>query len=417
MAENLYFSRDTKLYAVFKNKDGAFQAAYELPILDGYGFSQANNTSEITLAEMESSTGVSRRGRRLFNDSLAPAEWNFSTYVRPFVDGSSNTHAVEEVLWAQMAGADSYSTPDFISTKFSNGKVTTSDGTDLDISFAQSNRATLQPMDLYFVMETNAANPLVYKLEDAAVNEATINFEVDGIAMIEWSGFAKDIKDVTEDVSIADTAPAAPVDGKVWLESDNDLKFYIAEGGTFVGASDDGIDSTTNFIRNRITSMKVLPEDLTVFPGDGDSTTDGSRYNLTLTGGSITITNNIEYLTPETLGVVNLPIENVTGARSITGTLNCYVVYNDSGNGGTSTDLFNAMKATAALEKVVNEFGLTINIGGTENNTPRLQLTMPKCHLEIPTHTIEDVISFETNFHALGTDISATDEITLIYDT
>ena len=416
MAENLYFSRDTKLYAAFKDKDGAYKVAYELPILDGFGFSQANNTSEITLAEMESSTGVSRRGRRLFNDSLAPAEWNFSTYVRPFVDGSSNTHAVEEVLWAQMAGADEYSTPDFISEKFSNGKVTTSDATDLNISFAQSNRATLQPMDLYFVMETSSTDPLIYKLEDAAVNEATINFEVDGIAMIEWSGFAKDIKDITADVTVASSEPVSPTDGDVFLDSANDLLFHIAEAGTFIEATDDGIDSTTNFIRNRITSMTLLPADTSTFPGDGSSG-DGSLYNITLTGGSITITNNLEYLTPETIGVVNLPIENVTGARTITGTVNCYAVYNDTSNGGTSTDLFNDMKATAALEKVVNEFALVINVGGTSPNTPRLKLNMPKCHLEIPAHTIEDVISFETNFHALGTDISSTNEIDLTYDT
>ena len=69
---------------------------------------------------MESSSGVIRRGRRAFNDSLAPGEWSFSTYVRPFTaasggslgagkaDTQAEVHAVEEVLWALMAGADSY---------------------------------------------------------------------------------------------------------------------------------------------------------------------------------------------------------------------------------------------------------------------------------------------------------------------
>ena len=30
---------------------------------------------------------------------------------------------------------------------------------------------------------------------------------------------------------------------------------------------------------------------------------------------------------------------------------------------------------------------------------------MPRCHLEVPTHQIEDIISMEVNFHALPVDI------------
>ena len=104
MANQLYFSRDSKCYIEF---DGV---VWEVPVLDGFSFSQGNNTSEVVLSEMDSAGGVSRRGRRAFNDSLAPGEWSFSTYVRPFAssgsgdgkaDGTaSEVHAVEEVLWA-----------------------------------------------------------------------------------------------------------------------------------------------------------------------------------------------------------------------------------------------------------------------------------------------------------------------------
>lgn len=425
MSDQLYFSRDTKMYAAFKDHDNAYQAVFEIPILDGFGFSQANNTSEITLTEMESAAGESRRGRRLFNDSLAPAEWNCSTYIRPFkADGTGdyvNTehHAVEEVLWAAMAGADHYdtSTHHFESDKFKTGSteatVTAASTTNMTVSFAQSNRANLSPIDIFFVMETSPANPVVYKIVDAVVNEATINFEVDGIATIEWSGFGKDIKDVTADTTVAADAPSSGLAvGDIFLESDNGLHFSIYDGSSFLAAKDDGAGSTSNFIRNRVTSLSIDPANDTLFPGDGSG---DSRYNLTLTGGSITIANNIEFLTPETLGSVNLPLDNVTGARSITGTLNCYVVFNTSDNGGTSTDLFNDMKATNALALVNNSFGLILNVGGTDTNKPRFKINLPKCHLEIPTHSIEDVLSFETNFHALGTSISDADEIDLTY--
>ena len=64
------------------------------------------------------------------------------------------------------------------------------------INFGQSNRAVLATCNLYFVMETSTTNPMVYKLESAAFNEASIDFEVDGIATINWSGFAKQVVDL-----------------------------------------------------------------------------------------------------------------------------------------------------------------------------------------------------------------------------
>ena len=110
MADQLYFSRDTKVFIEIGS------AIWEIPVLDGFSFSQATNSSEVTLSEMESTGGVSRRGRRMFNDSLAPAEWSFSTYMRPFTSAGAddaagqvggkfasvtadNHHAVEEALW------------------------------------------------------------------------------------------------------------------------------------------------------------------------------------------------------------------------------------------------------------------------------------------------------------------------------
>ena len=129
MADQLYFSRDTKVFI----KIGT--TVWEVPVLDGFSFSQATNASEVTLSEMSGTGGSSRRGRRMFTDSFAPAEWSFSTYMRPFTTvgaaatGSGETaqtavqnqltgklagitdgdhHAVEEVLWALLAGPAHY---------------------------------------------------------------------------------------------------------------------------------------------------------------------------------------------------------------------------------------------------------------------------------------------------------------------
>ena len=64
MASKLYFSRDTKVIAHMPQSAAATKSMfYDIPVLDGFSFSQATNTSEITLNEAQSTAGASRRGR------------------------------------------------------------------------------------------------------------------------------------------------------------------------------------------------------------------------------------------------------------------------------------------------------------------------------------------------------------------
>lgn len=369
--DTLYFSRDTKMYI----KIGS--AVWEVPVLDGFSFSQATNSTEVTLAEMEDSSGVSKRGRRMFNDSLAPVEWSCSTYVRPFKtagsgagaanDTANNHHAVEEVLWALMVGNAAYASHDF--TGF------TRDTTDLDINFASSNKATLGTADIFFSLDDAGSDPVVYKIASAVVNEASIDFDIDGLATINWSGFGSTLTE--------DSKPTKTV--------------Y------------EDIAATDNFIRNRLTQLVITANDTTTFPGSSSGT-----YTLTLTGGSITISNNITYITPETLGSVNTPVGHVTGARSVTGSFNCYLGLDSGTNTGTSTDFYNDMTSTAARALITNSFQTTFKIGGA-SATPRMEFAMGTAHFEIPSHGIEDVISLETSFHGLPSTIASTNEATIKY--
>ena len=433
MAQQLFFSRDSKLFVEWSGTTGL----WEVPILDGFSFSQATNASEITLAEMESTAGSSRRGRRLFNDSLAPVEWSFSTYMRPFksagggsandADSATEVHSVEEVLWALLAAADTYSSYAFTrATNAVSGPVVTPATASKTVTFAESNRSVLPTATFYFFVNTAAANPVVYKLTNGAVNEASLDFDVDGIATINWSGFAKEIVDFSGSVirqaaqpnngdTTVDTTAVAV--GDIWVDSDNDDAFHVMTNigaGTEadVQAIDEGTSATNNFIRNRLTQLSITADDATTFAGAG-----AGVYNLTLTGGNITITNNLTYLVPEELGTVNKPVENITGARTVTGNFTCYLTFEDTGNAGTSTDFFNDLTTTSALQKVVNAFDLTFKVGGAtgDNSQPEVHFHLDKAHIEIPAHSIEDVISLETTFHGLGEAIGDTDEVDITY--
>ena len=424
MAQQLYFSRDTKMFLEFDS------TVWEIPVLDGFSFSQATNSSEITLNEMESSAGVSRRGRRAFNDSLAPGEWSFSTYVRPFTaasggslgagkaDTQAEVHAVEEVLWALMAGADNYG-----SAAYDKGgsAVLTPAGSNMTVSFAQSNVAQLSTFNLYFVLGN--ANRTVMKLEGCVVGEASLDFDIDGIATIAWSGNAANVLDFTGSTIEATSAPAITANtkdgtqievGDVFLDTDASHKLQIVTvkpgsgNVTLGGYVNEAIDTTTNFIRNRLTVLTVTP---TSQDPDGDSVDElEANYSLTLTGGNVTISNNITFITPEEIGTVNVPIGHVTGTRNVSGSFTCYLT-EDTATTNASRDFFEDLRAITNV--VTNSFALVFKIGGATGTG--LELNMATSHVEIPTHSIEDVISLETNFQALPSTIDGTDELTLTY--
>ena len=425
MADQLYFSRDTKCYIEFNN------VVWEMPVLDGFSFSQANSTSEIALAEMEDSSGNSRRGRRAFNDALDPGEWSISTYVRPFTSTGSGTgnyaaaevHAVEEVLWAMFAGATSYNTTsDHYERGTGNDVITV--GSTTAVSFGQSNKTTSGTANIYFVLGDD--NRSVIKLKDSVVNEATIDFDIDGIATVNWSGLCSEVLDFTGS-TIEDTVQPVAADttqdggtiaiGDVWLDSANGYRLYVITNVTSGSEAstayrNEDINETDNFIRNRLTQLDIALDSSQRDP-DSDSTNElQASYSLTLTGGSLTFSNNITYITPEELGKVNTPFAHVTGGRAFGGSFTCYLTLDTSTFDSTkSRDLFDDLRAASNV--VTNSFDLTFKIGGGSGN--RLEVNFPEAHLEIPTHSIEDVISLETNFMALPSTIDGTDEATLTY--
>ena len=379
MATKLYFSRDTKVIAhVPMAAAGTLNMYYDLPVLDGFSFSQATNTSEIMLNEAQSAAGVSRRGRAMFNDSYAPVEWSFSTYMMPFTsaggtqgtsgrgDATDGDHReVSEALWAM-----------FFGQTVNAGVV--SDATNLDIVQSTANKATVGVFDLYFVLGASqaataynystgaaTANQMVYKISDCSVGEASFDFDLDGIATVNWSGNGKLI---TEHAGLNATSTS----------------IY------------EGVSNTSGFIRNRISDLTI----------SGDASGSSVTYVTTLTGGNITMSNNLTYLTPEPLGVVNQPLGHVTGSKSIGGNFTCYL---DNAGSTSSAEFYeDIVEATSDIQ---NSFSLLFDIGASE--IPYVKIQMPTCHLEVPSHSIEEVISMETNFHALPSDFDSTDEIDL----
>lgn len=460
---------------------------YEIQVLDGFSFSQNTNSEQVTVSE----AGVAPvRGQRSFNTSLAPVDFSFSTYIRPAVS-SSTVVCEESVLWNALLGTALRDTTESLfttitaasysettgeltltgtginatagdkyllmgvgagtaaQTRMVNGpctvKTTVSSGTSLVLimdnqstavgsttptaitgltattanikfytsawgtgasgtaggySAAAGHRSNANQLQKFALIV--AVDGVTYAIDNAALNEATIDFGLDGIATVQWTGQATALRQITH----VTTDAATPTN------------FATGITGSFKAK-----DTAANFITNKLSTCKLKT---TAKLGNVNI---GTGYYLALTGGSITISNNISYITPAVLGAVNTPATYFTGTRSVTGTLNCYL---NTGTISTTLDGVTYTKGTgsliedmlaAAATTTEPMFAIELAIGGVAQTT-RVELQMPSVSLGVPAINTEQVVTTAINFTAGGStgaysartyDIGQTNELTVRY--
>lgn len=372
---------------------------WEIPVLAGFSFGQTTNSTEVTVNE---AGFTSRRARVMFNDSLAPVEFSFSTYIRP-TSGTNPSTAIapEQVLWAMLMGADSYNgaagafysstmatsgaSPQGVSPSTSpfalNAVNTITSSTVNTFDFSASNVSYFPASNSVIFQIQEGANYEVFTVANAQISSVTIDFDIEGIATAQWSGMGTSIARSTSQIT---------------------------------GAITTGTTSTSNFIRNKLSTMTLASYN---DPGSPSGATDS--YSIVITGGSFTVENNINFLMPEELGKVNQTIGNITGTRSISGTVTCY--YDTDISGSKSAELWSDLitgssgGATGSIPTIRNAHAMTINIGGSTGN--RLSLILPTAHLEIPTINPDELFTLEANFHALPAsgNFDGTNEATIAY--
>lgn len=438
MALNL--SRNTRVFVSTNAADTGFTSAntWEIQVMAGYSLTQNTEQQTITINEMGSRP---TRGQRSFNTALSPAEFSFSTYMRPHISGG-NVTATERLLWNALTGNKQFVAPadykqivaanivggvgtidfsaahglavgdsfnmvgfpetdwnvkavvasvvdnDTVTVSFPYSKPTTANPTEANakavtsqwtetassayVDFFNSNAHQLAPLYLIFKIDTSW-----YRIAGAVVNQATINFAIDGIAMIDWQGMG------TELLNLGTT------------------------GQTQILASAVAPVVTAPFITNKLSTV-------TLQAGIGGI---GTTYNVPITGGSITINNNVTFLTPDILGTVNKAVGYFTGTRAISGNLTAYL---RTGTGNHTSKLLEDVLAQAQTEDE-NFYKLAVEIGGGTSAT-RVVLDMPAVQLQVPTISVEDVISTEISFTAQGYtgstyDIEKTNELVVSYYT
>lgn len=340
---------------------------FEIQVQDGFSFSQNTTSETVTLME-GGATPV--RGQRSFNTALEPVDFSFATYMRP-ADGGTNITAEEGVLWNALLGAGAIGEP---------GAAWSEDVSAATVVATNSQAHQLQKFGLIIVIDG-----VSYIIDNCAMDTATIDFGLDAIASISWAGKGAELRQVSG------------------LTATNGAT--VTFGGGLTGTAK-GKNTTAPYIANKLST-------LTVKSGIGGT---GTTYNVALTGGSLTIANNLTYLTPANLGVVNRPVTYFTGTRAISGSINAYLRAGATNTAGLLADML-----AGSTTEVDPAFFIRIEVGGATNAT-RVELEMPAAVLTIPSVATEQVVSTTINFTAQGStagefDIGAANELEVRYYT
>jgi hypothetical protein len=381
MAINL--SRNTRLWVSTVKTGHNNSNTFEIPVQEGYSLSQSVATADVSVEE---AGPVPTRGGKRFNTNLDPVDWSFSTYFNPYVNSlESNIYAVDMIMWHALATSNAVGVDFDGAAPLGTGSLTSGDTTSFAVDFSNNSAHVLTTLYLYFEIDND-----VYLVDAAQVGQAEISIDISDIAMVAWSGQALSYTRLG-------AAPAFIAGGGLeFVDTTPTADKYVA------------ISSAKKFLVNKLTTM------------DFQSDVSGTSlfYNIPLTSGSITINNNVTYLTPNTLAEVDTPIGSFTGSFEVTGSLDAYMRSTGAdgvlvGDAKGTTELLEDMLGNTS--KVTNISDATIYIGGETTGTSQIKINMPTLHIAVPSLSVDDVISTSIEFKAVPTsaDLESGDELTV----
>jgi hypothetical protein len=327
---------------------------WEIPVLGDFSFSQSNEVQDISVEE----AGLTPvRGSARFNTAVNPVEWSFTSYLRPYKNyNSTAARSLDRILWHGLVsnGAVNWNASPFAST-----------ASEMKVDTTKSN--TFKFTDLYFYIK---ADNVWYKITKAQVNQAEVSFDISTIGQVAWSGMGTNL--VTINTPTFATGSTA-------------VREYAMP--TMSGEAVSTTANTADWIVQRYTTLNIINRDNCL-----DTTT---TFEVPITGGTLTFNNNVTFLTPEVLGVVNVPIGSFAGSREISGSVSCYLRTGGTWDAG---DLIKQLQD--AINNTTNGFIVTFNAGG--NAAPYVSFEAGNAMLSIPTTDVQDVISANIEFKFLA---------------
>lgn len=248
-----------------------------------------------------------------------------------------------------------------------------------EVTSALSNKNTLQTFGMIMTIDG-----VTYAIDNCALDQAVIDFGLDGIAMVAWTGKGTALRQLAANIVYTTSGATEVIAGGATVG---------AAMGTIAGKS-----TTAGFITNKLSTVTLV---------SNIGGVSGTAYTLALTGGSITIANGITYVTPANLGVVNVPVGYYTGTRAVSGSITAYLRTGSTNTAGLLSTLLAASSTAAGVEP---KFKLQLEIGGSTATT-RVEVQVDGAMIQIPTIDAQAVMSTTINFTAQGSSSTQADNV------
>lgn len=314
----------------------------KISITKAYSLEHRVNTAKVDRSTLNPTES---RAQTVYSESADTVDFSLETYLYAG-NIASNIELVHRRLFAGLAG--------YLSsvTSYVNRS---------EVLFTNSDIPQLLENTIWFAYPN-----MTYRVDNAVINSATINLDLNDIAKITWKGSGLGLN-TTQSYS----PPAAA-----------DLSTY------------------RSCIRHKLTDITLQIS----APG-------GGSYSANLLNCDITINNNPTFVRREKLGTFSTYTTHYTGDREVSGTLNFYL--KTIGGGQATADLFDDLYTN---KNYLEDFtaDITISVGGT-SQLPRFELIMPKVYLDLPNFDFTEVLSIAVPFIALETSAGAADELTMKY--
>jgi len=415
MASSLNLQRNSEVFfSTVDIRGGSVAVAmtpantWKLEVLAGFAATSTSATQDITSLE----SGLSPdRSQQRFNTAINPVDWNIQVYMRPTgvettaalntttakTNTSGNTKPLADwYMWQaltsstlaaqkrqvaanQVAEQSIWQTGGTLVTK------TIAAGTRIHAS--SSNFAIAPEYFMYFKLDN-----VVYQVDKATVNSASVDAGIEDIAAVTWSGFGTVMKELVgapRDIAIATFGGIKNAGGTAVVGNSNAHALTAASAyHPFNTMNVAGTVTTNAFIKNRLSAIE--------FHHKATATAADEKFTFPVTSMNIEYTNNITYLTPEQISALNEPIGQFSGTRSVTGTTTMYLRTGDLESAGFLRNISEDARTNSAQTSNAN-----VIIGGAV--APYVAFQMDAAQFSFPAVQTEDVISMSVDFMAQET--------------
>lgn len=378
---SLNLSRNTRLWVSTSKTTHDNSNTFEIPIQDGYSLGQNMSSEDIS---PEEAGPVPTRGSRRFNTAFDPVDWSFSTYLNPYIS-SGDVMALDAILWHAIATSNDLPVElegDGAGNAGQTDVYTT--GSSFKVGFTKNSAHVLTKLYLYFKIDNK-----VYLVEDGQVNEASIPLDISDIAMTNWSGQGTKITEITPPAFMAAT-------GLEYDAATPTVDSYV------------GVPIDKAYILSKLTTVSM----------QSDASGSSKFYNIALTGGTLTISNGISYVTPSTLSEVDTPVGSFTGTFDVTGSMDSYLRDGIGLADGSSADnaygSADLLRQMSTNRNVLNASNITFELGGKTNNS-RVEINLPQAQIGIPAMSVDSIVSQSMEFKGIpsSADMNDGDEVNL----